>query len=163
MLRILAENDGLSQTELMEKLDIRPSSLGELVAKLEKSDCVERRQNEGDKRVINVFLTEKGRGIGREFFGPRRKIAETWCAGLSEEEKEQLSGLLGKLAASMEDALAKKEAEEPGPQTGFGCGHYHSPHPHGNFSGEPLYGGGREKRRRRMAELYSDCFLDSFQ
>ena len=31
VLRVLAENDGLAQSELAEELDIRPSSLGELV------------------------------------------------------------------------------------------------------------------------------------
>ncbi|MDF2870619.1 MAG: hypothetical protein K0R05_2194 [Anaerocolumna sp.] len=91
VLKILAEKDGMTQTEITEKLDIRPSSLGELVMKLEKNGYVERRQNENDKRVINVFLTEKGREFEKELINPRQKAAETWCAGLSEEDKTQLS------------------------------------------------------------------------
>lgn len=111
VLRVLAENDGLAQSELAEELDIRPSSLGELVMKLEENGLVERRRNEDNKRVINVFLTEKGRMAEQESVNPRRQAADSWCAGLNDAEKEQLSELLQKLNASMEDALIKNESE----------------------------------------------------
>lgn len=122
VLHVLAECDGMTQTEITEKLDIRPSSLGELVVKLEKGGYVERRQNENDKRVMNVFLTEKGREIEKEFVNPRQKAAELWCAGLSEQEKSQLSELLGKLILSMEDALTKTEEKSSEREMPFGAG-----------------------------------------
>lgn len=122
VLKILAEKDGLTQTEITEKLDIRPSSLGELVVKLEKNGYVERRQNENDKRVINVFLTEKGRELEKEFINPRQKAAESWCAGLSEEDKTQLSELLNKLILSMEDVLSKNEEGFSEREMPFGAG-----------------------------------------
>lgn len=111
VLHMLAEKDGMTQTEITEKLDVRPSSLGELVAKLEKNGYVERRQNENDKRAINVFLTDKGREAEKEFINPRQKDAETWCLGLSEDDKAQLTNLLDKLINSMEDALSNKSNE----------------------------------------------------
>ncbi|MDP4121057.1 MAG: MarR family transcriptional regulator [Bacillota bacterium] len=122
VLHVLAECDGMTQTEITEKLDIRPSSLGELVAKLEKGGYVERLQNENDKRVINVFLTEKGRQIEKEFVSPRQKAVELWCAGLSEQEKSKLSELLGKLILSMEDALPKTEEKFSEREMPFGAG-----------------------------------------
>lgn len=148
LLRVLAEEDGLSQMELAERLDIRPSSLGELAARLEASELVERRPNENDKRVVNVFLTQKGRDAEQAFEAPRRRAAEAWCAGLSEEERAQLGELLGKLAASMQEALDKaKEEDFSGEDAPFGpgCagpgdgwmrrGPHHGPHchPHGPF------------------------------
>ena len=123
VLRILAENDGLSQMELAEKLDIRPSSLGELVAKLEESGHVERRPNENDKRVMNVYLTEKGREAVNAFVNPRQKAADEWCAGMSDEEKEQLSGLLDKMIASMQGALENNDEDFPGGGQHFGGFH----------------------------------------
>ncbi len=122
VLRTLAENDGMTQTEIAEKLDIRPSSLGELVMKLEENGFVERRQNENDKRVINVYLTEKGREIEKEFINLRQQSAESWCAELSEHEKALLSELLGKLISSMEGSLSKKAAELSGREIPFGLG-----------------------------------------
>ncbi|HCC01052.1 MAG TPA: hypothetical protein DEP42_07575 [Ruminococcaceae bacterium] len=70
VLRILSQDDGLPQMMLAEKLDIRPSSLGELVSKLETNGFVERRKNQADKRVYNVFLTVKGREITENFVNP---------------------------------------------------------------------------------------------
>ena len=111
VLNVLMEKNGLSQTEVAEKLDIRPSSLGELVMKLEENGFVERRHHENNKRTIYVYLTEKGREIGKENINSRQKAAEAWCAGLTETEKEQLNELLEKLIVSMETALPKNEIE----------------------------------------------------
>jgi len=160
VLRVLAENDGLAQSELAEELDIRPSSLGELVMKLEEAGLVERRRNEDNKRVVNVFLTEKGRAAEKECVNPRRQAAEAWCVGLTEEEKEQFSGLLSKLNASMEELLAKNESEwangeipfERGcPGRGRGGGGPRGAHgPDGNHGPRgPRPGNGRFREHRR--------------
>lgn len=158
VLRTLAENDGMTQTEIAEKLDIRPSSLGELVVKLEENGFVERRQNENDKRVINVYLTEKGRGIEKEFINLRQQSAESWCAGLSENEKALLSELLGKLIASMDESLSKNAAEFSGREIPFGLGRsemdrddriLHGPHSQDDHFGRRR-GGYREDWRNRF-------------
>lgn len=120
VLRILTEKNGLTQTEITEMLDVHPSSLGELVSKLESNGYVDRRQNGSDKRVINVFLTEKGREAEKKFINPKREVAQLWCSGLSEDEKVQLSGLLSKMIASMEEILYKNE--DAGQETPFGLG-----------------------------------------
>ncbi len=155
VLRILAEEDGLAQSEITEKLDIRPSSLGELVTKLERNGYVERRQNETDKRVVNVFLTEKGREAESKFINPRREAAKSWFAGLSEEEKSQLSELMGKMISSMEASLSKNGDTEPEPEPGHGFPdgfHHHGPHgPHGHPDRECL---DRYEKRRKLAEQF---------
>jgi DNA-binding MarR family transcriptional regulator len=160
VLRILAEKDGLTQTEITEMLNVRPSSLGELVAKLESNGYVDRRQNGSDKRVINVFLTEKGREAEKKFINPRREAAQLWCSGLSEDEKVQLSGLLSKMIASMEEALSKNE--DAGQETPFGLGcpkmdqsdfTHHGSHFFHSCQGKECEGD-RKKRRRKMAEQY---------
>lgn len=155
VLRTLAQNDGMTQTEIAEKLDIRPSSLGELVVKLEESGYVERRQNKNDKRVINVYLTEKGRGIEKEFINLRQQSVESWCAGLSENEKALLSELLGKLLSSMEESLSKNAAEFSGREIPFGLGRSemdrddllrHGPHSQNDYFGRRRGGHGEDWR-----------------
>lgn len=160
VLRILAEEDGLAQSEITEKLDIRPSSLGELVTKLERSGYVERRQNENDKRVINVFLTEKGREAESKFANPRRAAAKSWFAGLTEEEKTELSQLLEKAIASMEASLEKNG--NTGPESGPGFPndfHHHGPHcPHG-YPDRPDDEHRREIRRKLAEQFWRDNFI----
>ena len=153
VLRILAEEDGLAQSEITEKLDIRPSSLGELVMKLERNGYVERRQNENDKRVINVFLTEKGREAESKFVNPRREAAKSWFAGLSEEEKAQLSELMNKMIASLESSLSKNGDAEPEPGPGFPDGfHHHGPHGPHDHPGRECFE--RYEKRKKLAEQF---------
>jgi DNA-binding MarR family transcriptional regulator len=105
LLGVLLVHDGLTQTELSTQLRIRPSSLGELVNKLEQSGYVRRHINENDKRVFNVYLTEEGRKVGLQVMKARQEAMATTFPGLSEDEKHQLSTLMGKLITSMEEKL----------------------------------------------------------
>ncbi|MNC38998.1 putative HTH-type transcriptional regulator YusO [compost metagenome] len=108
LMGILLESDGLPQKELSAILHIRPSSLGELVFKLEQNGYVERRANEKDKRITNVYLTKKGRGIVQEITKSRSSFIHPLFSGLSEEELTQLSALMGKLIESAEANQAER-------------------------------------------------------
>ncbi len=112
LLALLLDNDGLSQTELSRKMQIRTASLGELVDKLEQSGYVERRVNEKDKRVLNVYLTEEGRKVVNEVVQARGALLDTVFSGLSEDEKNQLSALMGKLIDWLEKDAGPLDASE---------------------------------------------------
>lgn len=114
LLSILMQEDGVSQKELVERMDIRPSSLGELVDKLERQGCVERRPDETDRRVTRVFLTEQGRAFSADIATRRRERHEQMFAGLSEEEQAQLLALLQKLGDSMQEQLGDACCEHDG-------------------------------------------------
>jgi DNA-binding MarR family transcriptional regulator len=103
LLKLLLECDGILVKDIVETLDIRPSSASELVAKLEKRGLVRTETDAHDKRAKRVYTTEKT----REYFD-RAKTAHSEVAGevlaaLSHEEQEQLLALLKKIAASFED------------------------------------------------------------
>lgn len=128
LLATLLRQDGMAQKEIVELLDIRPSSVGELVSKLEAQGLVQRRENDADKRVMHVFLTEEGRTLATQTVNARQAMLTQQFEGLSEEEQQQLSDLLVKLAASL------KEKYGDAPRHGHhGHGHHktHGPHHHG--------------------------------
>jgi DNA-binding MarR family transcriptional regulator len=99
ILRILLHHDGLAQRDLAAELDIRAASLGELIDKLQHQGLVSRRQNDGDKRVTNIFLTEEGKKMAREFEKARSVFSEGLFSELTDAEKQTLSVLLGKVVA----------------------------------------------------------------
>ena len=66
ILSVLRREDGIGQKELAEQLQIRPASLSELLDKMQKSGWIQRRVNEKDRRKINIFLTEDGKGISQQ-------------------------------------------------------------------------------------------------
>lgn len=110
VLAVLMMQDGTSQKDLAYLLGIRPQSLSEALAKLEESDMIERRHNENDRRVVNVYLTDAGRDRARKVAEDRKKSAADVFSVLTDEEKDQLSAMLGKVSAKLEEDLAKKAA-----------------------------------------------------
>ncbi len=60
--------EGTPSTRLAQLLGMKNSSLTRLLKKLEKNGCIYRKVSPDDKRVVKIFLTEKG--------VQRRKIAK---------------------------------------------------------------------------------------
>lgn len=54
------ENPGLTQDQLAEVISINKGTVANVLKTLEKDGFVERRQNVKDKRIHNLYLTEKG-------------------------------------------------------------------------------------------------------
>src|SRR5699024_6267897 len=58
MLFILNKEGGQSQSELAEKLQVKPSTITVMLKRMEKEGIVERRKDELDQRIIRVYITE---------------------------------------------------------------------------------------------------------
>ncbi|MBQ9068408.1 MAG: MarR family transcriptional regulator [Eggerthellaceae bacterium] len=102
ILAMLEVQDGMSQKDLAFLLGIRPQSLTVALEKLESEGLIERKQDEGDKRTRRVFITDAGKEKAASQAEERSKQADDVFAVLSEEEKEQLSSILSKLATSLD-------------------------------------------------------------
>lgn len=103
LLTVLKTKDGLTQRELSEALDIRPSSVGELLRKLEANDLVIRQNNDADRRVMNVYLTESGRKLIEDSPAVHTEIQVNVLNDISEEEKEVFTRVLTKMIISLEE------------------------------------------------------------
>lgn len=66
LLRVLSEQDGLSQKELSEKMQITPATLTVMLARMEKTGLVSRKPDEDDQRISRVYLTDRGRQVHKE-------------------------------------------------------------------------------------------------
>ncbi|MBR5750977.1 MAG: MarR family transcriptional regulator [Clostridia bacterium] len=100
----IALRDGISQRELMEKLGVQPSSMSELVSKLEDGGMIERRTSPEDRRQVNLFMSETGRRY-LEHVNDREEYLLPFDA-LSDEELDSLDRVLQKLIDSAEKACA---------------------------------------------------------
>jgi DNA-binding MarR family transcriptional regulator len=108
LLGKLLDRDGILLKDIVEELDIRPSSASELVAKLEKRGYVWTEVDADDKRAKRVFVTEKTREHADKIKLTRSELATEMLAALSAQEQEQLLSLLKKLTASFEELGLKK-------------------------------------------------------
>lgn len=126
LLLLIAENDGVIQRDLAEEMDVRPSSMTEMLAKMEQFGLVERKQDEKDQRVMHIFLTEQGKNVTEESQNATKKMTDTLFEGLSGEEIRQMLALTEKLCAHL-DAMDSAELElndlRHGHHRGFGSHH----------------------------------------
>ncbi len=95
--------DGLTNSEISEQLDIKPSSVTAQVKNLEEDGYVERRQDENDKRVSRVYLTKKGRLAYEKRIDFRDNIGKEIFDVLTDEEQVQLDKLINKLVEANKD------------------------------------------------------------
>lgn len=105
ILRELLQTDGMSQKELAQKLQIRQPSLTELLLKLESGGYIERRQNKNDKRITNVFITDKSSEQRKQIGIARQKMSQDMFHALTDEEQVALINLLNKLVTAWTEEL----------------------------------------------------------
>lgn len=61
----LLDHEKLTQKEIATGLHIKPSTVTNMVKRMEMSGLINRSRDKGDDRVINVTLTEKGKEAAR--------------------------------------------------------------------------------------------------
>ena len=101
-LRVLWQEDGISQRELSHRVGIMEPTTASALNNMERKGFVRRLRNRGDRRVVNVFLTERGRALEDKLLPLAREVNRVAVAGLGEEELAQLRTLLGKLQVGLD-------------------------------------------------------------
>ena len=92
---VLWEKDGVSVSEIGEKLMLDNGTLSPLLKKMEKAGYIERRRCREDDRVVEITLTEEGRSLQEKVKDIPYKVAA--CIDLSNEKAQLLYGLLYEL------------------------------------------------------------------
>ncbi|WAP58451.1 MarR family winged helix-turn-helix transcriptional regulator [Streptomyces sp. S465] len=111
LLRLLAGSPGRSQRELADDLGMPPSRFVAFADELERRGLIERRKNPVDRRLYAVHLTDEGGKVLAELRKVGAEHERRMTEGLSEEEREQLTGLLRR--------LADRQGLSPGVHPGF--------------------------------------------
>ena len=112
VLAVLKLEDGLTQNYLANVLDLRPSSLAELMKKMETKNLIKRQEDPDDKRSKHVYLTDEGRKKAEENAALKNEsYSETFLAGLNDDEKQQFSTYLQKISDGWDDDF-KKNSEK---------------------------------------------------
>ncbi|MEO4053230.1 MarR family transcriptional regulator [Solibacillus sp. CAU 1738] len=99
----LWNQDGVTQSELCERMGCEPPTLTNMVKKLESYGLLTRKKDALDARVTRVFLTEEGRQI-------RGPIDEIWAKhqdkmlkGINLEEQLILKRLLQQIDVNLSE------------------------------------------------------------
>ncbi|RRK10565.1 MarR family transcriptional regulator [Lactiplantibacillus garii] len=104
LLQLLAESPaGLTNAEIAEILDIRPSSVSATLSRLEDADLIVREPSRHDKRVVIVRLSEQGQKLASHRDQGMSDLADQLFGCLTDDEQAELQRLLDKLSANAAD------------------------------------------------------------
>lgn len=87
ILHILGEDDGVTQKEIAEKLNLAPATITDTLQRMERAGLLERRTDKEDQRVSRVFITEKGRSTRQEVGNAFKMLEDDLIKGFTLEEK----------------------------------------------------------------------------
>ncbi|MBO5023993.1 MAG: MarR family transcriptional regulator [Clostridia bacterium] len=113
-LRILYDSGTITQKVFAEKMNIRPSSASDILAKMESEGLITRACHDDDKRNINITLTENGKKITEEVSLKQQAAVKQMMLSLTAEELTTLETLMNKLLSDW-DCQFGEEAKLCGP------------------------------------------------
>ena len=106
---VLWEKDGLSVTEIGEKLMLDNGTLSPLLKKMEQAGYIERRRCRKDDRVVEITLTEAGRALQEKAKDVPGHVAG--CIDLPPEKAQMLYALLYELLENQKNKDDKRTEE----------------------------------------------------
>lgn len=109
---VLWEKDGVSVTEIGEKLMLDNGTLSPLLKKMEQAGYVERRRYRKDDRIVEITLTEAGRALQERAKDVPGHVAG--CIDLPPEKAKMLYSLLYELLKNQKSRKMEEHQNENG-------------------------------------------------
>ncbi|MGH2498423.1 MAG: MarR family winged helix-turn-helix transcriptional regulator [Ktedonobacteraceae bacterium] len=90
----LWRQDGLTQSQIVERMCVQPPTVSKMLDRMEKTGLVERRPDPEDNRISRVYLTKQGHSSQRAVRDIWTNVEQRITEGLSVEERLLLRRLL---------------------------------------------------------------------
>jgi DNA-binding MarR family transcriptional regulator len=113
VLRSVAENEGLSQTGLVERTGIDRSTLADIVRRLLRKGLLQRRRTKEDARAYAVRLSDEGRRVLEVAQPGAQRSDERLLAALSGEQRRAFIDALTAIVRSTEVPPSGEDIEIP--------------------------------------------------
>src|SRR5689334_12575610 len=97
----LHRNPGVSQSELADLMEVERASAGRMIDRMEANGWVERRAQNGDRRVKRVYLTAEAEQVHRRIWHVAEETVEGALSDLSATEAAQLMRLLSRVKTTL--------------------------------------------------------------
>lgn len=101
VLAHLARNEGIQQSGLADILEVEPITLTRLLDRLEEAGFVERRAHATDRRIRQLYLSEKAHPVLADIFTIGAATHAEALEGVAEAERDQLFTLLSRMKSNL--------------------------------------------------------------
>ena len=101
VLRIVngSGEEGITTSEIRERMLDKMSDASRMVDRLESMELLLKQRDRDDRRVLHVFLTEKGQALVQRLM--KQDTIDQLASGVKEESAQQLNKLLDSFRASL--------------------------------------------------------------
>ena len=94
MLMFLSKHEGMTHSEIAEKLDISPAAATKVIKRLEEEGYIQRQSDEKDERLSRVFMQEAGRAVISGIQSSFKKLDEQTFQNFDEDDLNRLEDYL---------------------------------------------------------------------
>ena len=105
---------GASQSELAEMMEVERASAGRMIDRLETKGWVERRGQDGDRRVKRIYLTPEAERVHKRIWRIAEATVEDALSALSAREAALLMKLLVRVKGRLVELVAGNGASRLG-------------------------------------------------
>ena len=110
ILEYLREHGDCSQRDLADFLGISPASIATSIKRMSKAGLIERTEDEKDRRINRLRLTEKGKEVFLAGKEECDRIDSVMFSGFSEKEIADFSDMLSRIAKNLSPSgISEKE------------------------------------------------------
>lgn len=106
ILLALWEKDGITQTKLLQMIDVEQATMANTLKRMERDGLIQRKDHPKDARARNIFLTEKAHGLRNQAYATASAINAKALSGLSESERKDFLEYLRRVREKMKSGKA---------------------------------------------------------
>lgn len=100
-LYYIGRNEGITQKELSEEMDLKESTVARLIDRLEKENTVQRIKDVKDRRISKLYLTEEGKEKKEALLPIGENFSNEAIKGISEGDLEIFKDVLNKIVINL--------------------------------------------------------------
>ena len=112
VLVAVSQNEGLSQTQLVEKTGVDRSTLADIVRRMLKKGLLQRRRTKDDARAYAVKLTEEGWRVLKAADPLAKRVDDKILAALPGQQRERFVQDLNAIVEALSKLQAKADVEK---------------------------------------------------
>lgn len=113
-LRILWEEDGITQNDIREQLALSQPTLAVALDRLERRGLIDRERSEIDRRRIHIYLTREGKDLKKQILRYADEVQSIATESVTERELTTLYKIFSKMRAALENEQATGKAKQIG-------------------------------------------------
>jgi DNA-binding MarR family transcriptional regulator len=103
ILASLSDEDGLTLTQLNQRVLFKQPTLSKLVVKMEAEKLLIRHKDDADKRAVKITISSKGRTLIADLLAQAKAHEKKVLADYSEEQQQLLKSMLRRLVVHLQD------------------------------------------------------------